>query len=269
MPLEIILSTSVVGAVGLCFGIILSIAAKKFKVETDPRVDKILEVLPNANCGACGAPGCEGFAKGVVEGKYPCHGCIPGGQDVAEKVSKILGVKAETSVKQIAVLMCGGTRQLSPDIADYDGVNTCRSAHLILGGSKACVYGCIGFGDCVEACPFDAIHIGKQGLPQIDGQKCTGCGNCVQACPKNILKLYPVDTPLILACSNPEKLKEVKAVCKVGCIACSLCVKKAPPQALKMENNLPRLQPDAPKDIKLYEEAVNSCPSKCLKLGVD
>lgn len=267
MTSSIILSTSVVGAVGLLFGIILSIAAKKFKVEIDPKIEKILDILPNVNCGACGAPGCEGFAKGVVDGKYPPNGCIPGGQNVTDNVCKILGLQAETGLKQIVFLLCGGTRQLSPDISKYNGVLTCISSHLVLGGTKSCVYGCIGFGDCVEACPFDAIKMSSGGLPVIDRDKCTGCGKCVEACPKNILKLMPLTTPLIIACSNPEKLKNVKDVCKVGCIGCSLCVRKAPEGALVMNGNLPVLTEKAPGDPKFYEEAIQACPTKCLISG--
>lgn len=263
----IIFSTAVVGAVGLLFGIILSVAAKKFKVEVSEKVEKIMEILPGANCGACGAAGCSGFAEGLVKEKYKVNGCIPGGQEVADKISSILGVKAEVSEKLIAFIECDGDREKSPDIAEYSGFKTCISADMIVGGTKSCSYGCIGFGDCVDVCLFDAIFINSRGLPEVIKEKCTGCGKCAEVCPKNIIKIKPASTPIYIACSNPEKLKNVKEVCKVGCIGCSLCTRKAPKDSMKMEGSLPILQGDFPKDQSLYEEAVKSCPTKCIKFG--
>ncbi len=263
----IIFSTAVVGALGLVFGIILSAAAKKFRVETDPRVEKILKLLPGANCGACGAPGCAAYAQGVVEGKYAPSGCIPGASVTAEQIAEILGVEVETGEKKIAYLLCGGDREQSPDIGKYEGVMTCRGAHLVISGMKACSWGCIGFGDCVEACPFDAIKMGEKGLPVIDKEKCTGCGKCALACPKEILKIMPISIPLVVRCSNPEKLKNVKDVCKVGCIGCSLCVRKSPENSLEMRGNLPYLKETYPNDRQLWQEAINTCPSKCLSEG--
>lgn len=266
--LGIILSTSVVGALGLCFGIVLSAAAKKFKVETDPRVEQILKLLPGANCGACGAPGCSAYAKGVVEGKYQPSGCIPGAGVTAEKIAKILGVNAEAETKKTAFLLCGGDREQSPDIGKYQGFMTCRAANLVIAGMKSCVYGCIGFGDCVSVCPFNAIKMGAKGLPEIDAEKCTGCGKCVEACPKGVLKLFESTVPIVIRCSNPEKLKNVKDVCKVGCIACSLCVRKAPENSLEMNANLPWLKAPYPTDKSLWQEAIKACPSKCITEGV-
>lgn len=266
-PMTIIISTAVVGTLGLLFGIMLSTAAKKFKVEIDPRVEEILKYLPNANCGTCGAPGCEGFANGVVEGRFPLNGCIPGGAETAEKIAQIMGVKVENRSKKIAYLLCGGDLEQSPYIAEYEGVKTCRAANLVVSGMKSCVYGCLGFGDCVAACVFDAIHIGPKGLPIIDTVKCTGCGKCVEACPKGILKLYEINIPIVIRCSNPEKLKNVKDVCKVGCIGCSVCVRKAPENSMEMIGNLPQLKQGYPIDRSLWQESIKSCPTKCITEG--
>ncbi|MBN1149655.1 RnfABCDGE type electron transport complex subunit B [candidate division WOR-3 bacterium] len=267
-PMIIILSTAVVGTLGLSFGIILSTAAKKLKVEIDPRVEEILKYLPNANCGACGAPGCAGFAQGVVEGRFSPNGCIPGGAETSEKIAQIMGVKTEAGTKKIAFLLCGGDREQSPDICRYEGVKTCRAANLVISSMKSCVYGCLGFGDCVAACPFDAIHMGKKGLPDIDPLKCTGCGKCVEACPKGILKLYDIHIPIVIRCSNPEKLKNVRDVCKVGCIGCSICVRKAPENSMEMAGNLPQLKQGYPTDKTLWQESIKSCPTKCITEGV-
>ena len=227
------------GLMALIFGAFLGFAAKKFAIEVDPRVEKVESVLPGMNCGACGYPGCTGFAKAVVEGKAPVNGCVPGGAAVATAIGEITGADVGASVKKIAVLKCRGGANRAKDKIEYDGIRDCRSAALVMGGPKACPNGCIGMGTCVEACPFDAITMNEEDLlPDISTDKCTGCGACVEACPVDVLELMPLKNDVWVACNNIYPGKLVKGVCETGCIGCKICEKNCPVDAIKVENNL-------------------------------
>ena len=228
---------------GLLFGIGLALAAKKFAVEVDPRVEKVLEILPNANCGACGYPGCSGFAKAVVAGEVPVTGCPVGGQSVAEKIASILGVEVGEVEPMVAVAACnGGIR--AKDKYEYDGIEDCRAAMVMGGGPKLCSYGCIGLGTCVEACPFDALSMGPLGVPVTDFDKCTGCGICVDVCPTGVMKLVPKSQPVFVACNSKDPGVFVRKACETGCISCFLCQKNCPKQAIKVVNNLAEIDYD-------------------------
>jgi electron transport complex protein RnfB len=255
----------IMGGLGLIFGIGLAIASKIFFVHKDPRMEEIEAVLPGANCGACGAPGCSGFAAGVVEGKYSVSGCIVGGTGVAQQVAQIMGVEAEDLVPQVAVVRCSGDRDNSVDRAVYYGIKDCRAAVLIDNGAKGCIYGCLGLGNCERACPFEAIRMGENGLPVVDELLCTACGECVKACPRNIMELIPRNQKVFVACVSKDFGKAVKAVCKVGCIGCGLCAnpKTTENEIITMDGKLPVIHYDKVRDpIKDLENAVAKCPTQ-------
>ncbi|MCP4137944.1 MAG: RnfABCDGE type electron transport complex subunit B [bacterium] len=218
-----ILSVTLIGTV---FGIILSIAKLKLKVDKDPRIEEIQEVLPGANCGACGEPGCSGYAtKIVMEGKDMCL-CPVGGDDVIQGIAAIMGVEAgEAGIALIARVNCqGGLAETSKSFV-FEGPKTCSAANGFMGGFKACSHGCLGLGDCTVVCPFDAILMGENDLPIVDPIACTGCGNCVTACPRSIINLVREDHDVFVLCKNTEKAPVMKKGCSVGCIGCRLCVK--------------------------------------------
>jgi len=266
MSFSIISALIILGGLSLIFGLGLGLASKIFHVEKDPRIKKIEEVLPGANCGACGAPGCSGFAEGVVEGKYDVSGCVPGGEDVANAIAEIMGMEAESVEPKIAVIQCRGGNKNSKKSAHYQGIEDCTAATLINNGDKGCVYGCLGYGTCVAACPFDALSMGEDGLPVVDEDKCTGCGECVKACPRNIITLIPVSQEVYLGCVSKDFGKAVKSVCEVGCIGCGLCArpKIVENEIITMDGKLPIIHTEKSKDLlKDLEKAIDKCPNNC------
>lgn len=266
MSFSIISALIILGGLGLIFGVGLGIASKIFHVEKDPRIKKIEEVLPGANCGACGAPGCSGFAEGVVQGKFDVNGCIPGGEDVAENIAEIMGIDAGSVVPKIAVIQCQGGNTNTEKRAIYQGIEDCTAADLISNADKSCEYGCLGYGTCVSACPFDALSMGDDGLPIVDEDKCTGCGKCVEACPRNIIKLIPITQKVYLGCVSKDFGKAVKSVCKVGCIGCGLCArpKIVENEIITMDGKLPIIHTKKSKDLlKDLEKAIEKCPNSC------
>ncbi|MBU0614564.1 MAG: Fe-S cluster domain-containing protein, partial [Nanoarchaeota archaeon] len=225
MTIEIIPSIAVLGGFGLAFGLFLGFASKKFKVKEDPNVRKIQDVLPGINCGACGYAGCSAYAEAVVNNKeVPINLCVPGKEAVAKKIGEILCREcASVREARVARLHCAGGKQEVKNKYKYDGIKTCKSASALQGGPKDCSFGCIGFGDCVAACPFDAIHMGDNGLPVVDEKKCVACGKCVAACPKRLFELVPKKSKVHVLCSSKDKAPQVIKSCKVGCIACKRC----------------------------------------------
>ena len=255
-------ATLSMGAIGGILAVGLAVASAVFKTESDPRVEQVLEVLPGANCGACGYPGCAGLASAVVKGAAPAGACVVGGTAVAAKVAAILGVEAgELPEKRVARLLCQGGRAEAVDRAAYQGVADCRAAGLVQGGPKACAYGCLGFGNCVAACPFDALHLGPDGLPVVDEEKCTACGKCVAACPRGLMAVLPASAVTYVACSSLARGQEVRPVCKVGCIACGLCANVCPEKCIAVENNLARIDYARCTNCGL---CVAKCPTKAI-----
>jgi Na+-translocating ferredoxin:NAD+ oxidoreductase subunit B len=238
---QIITAFASVGLIGGVLGAVLAYASKVFYVAVDPKVEKIAEILPQANCGACGYPGCGGYSDAIVMKGAPINLCSPGGQTVIDGIAAIMGVAATAGVPMVAYCACNGTNENAKNRFIYDGPKVCSSAVYLSGGHKACDYGCLGFGECVDACPFDAMGMGENGLPYVIDEKCVGCGACVRACPKGIMKMMPRGATVYLACSSKAKGKEVTDACAVGCIGCKICSlpKTTPSGAIKMEGDLP------------------------------
>lgn len=259
---QVLVPVLLLGGLTLIFGAFLVFSAEKFKVKKDERVEKIREILPGIDCGACGAPGCAAFAQGVAEGKYGVNGCKAGGQETANKIAEIMGVKEEnTGTEKVSVLCCLGDSETAKRIADYDGISTCEALDL-MGGDKGCQYGCLGLGDCVRACPFNAIEMGEKGLPYVIEENCTACGICVKICPRGLFELIPRDQDIYIACRSYDDAKTVKSVCSRGCTGCTLCTRLTEDEIIQMDGKLAKVQWDKIKDNKLLEAGFEKCPSK-------
>ncbi len=256
-----IASVLTLGGIGLFAAVALGVAAKKFAVEVDPRELAILEVLPGANCGACGQPGCGGYAKGIVDGTMAPNLCTPGGSETIEKIARIMGVEAISAEPQIAVVCCQGDNNKARLKYQYLGLEDCNAAQKIADGPKTCPGGCLGLGSCVRACPFDAIEITSQGLAVIDREKCTGCQKCIPTCPRAVIKMTPLATSTHVLCNSTDKGAAVRKYCDVGCIGCQIC-KKTVPEAYVIENFLARVEYAAATGA---EAAVEKCPTKCIR----
>lgn len=246
------------GGLGAISSLGLGIAAKRFEVKLDPREVEINDSLPHANCGACGFPGCSGFAAAVVRGDAPVGGCTVGGVPVANRVAGIMGIEVsvEGGEKLVARTLCKGGRPRARERFRYDGVSDCRAAILLAGGAKSCVFGCLGLGTCAAVCPFDAIKISPDMLPVVDEEKCTACGICVKACPKMVIELAPISKKVFVSCSSKDKGAVVKKNCSVGCTGCGICVKTCPYEAIEVRDNLARID---------YNKCTNCslCAIKC------
>ena len=257
----IIIATVIVGVVGLIVGLFLGIAAISFKVEVDEREEAILEVLPGNNCGGCGYAGCSGLAAAIVKGEAPVNACPVGGEAVGNKVAEIMGVEAQAGNKMVAFVHCKGDCNKAKTDYKYYGVEDCSMVAFVPGGGpKTCNYGCLGYGNCVKACPFNAIHI-VDGIAVVDKEACKACGKCVAACPKNLISLVPYDAKHIVACSSKDKGPVAMKACDVPCIGCGLCKKNCPSGAIEVVDN--RAIIDQEKCTKCGKCA-EVCPKKCI-----
>ena len=156
----ILIAAAVIAVAGIIVGIGLGLFGEKFKVEVDEKEVAIREELPGNNCGGCGFAGCDALAKAIAEGKAPANACPVGGAPVGEKIAAILGVSAGAAEKKVAFVRCKGTCDKVKTLYNYEGIDDCAKASVVpAGGPKACSYGCTGFGSCVKACQFDAIHV--------------------------------------------------------------------------------------------------------------
>jgi len=251
-------------AAGLLFGAGLAFASRVLAVKQDERLEAILEILPSANCGGCGYAGCSSFGEAVLKGEADPTGCPVGGQHTTQEIARIIGVEVETPrEKNVAKVLCRGTREAAKSAFNYVGPRDCRAAAMVSGGPKACRYGCLGLGTCVEVCQFDAIYMSPEGLPVVDYERCTACGKCVQVCPRDILQIVPLGKPVV-ACRHPGKVREVRGVCSNGCLGCGLCVRVCPEEARFMEDNLGKVDYDkcarCPECI-----SAEKCPTKVIE----
>ena len=243
VPFDIILYGLVVlAALGVVFGIALAVVASKFVVQVDPKVEQVRDALPGANCGACGFAGCMGYAEAVVGNPDVAPNlCAPGKSAAADKIAQITGKAAAKVDPKIARVFCQGGRSKSNRKFLYTGVMDCTAAVLAAGGDKSCEFGCLGYATCMRACPFDAITMSDDSLPVIDKEKCTACGKCVAACPKQVIELGLMSKAVVISCHSKDKGVDVKKKCQVGCIACGMCVRTCPVDAIKVDNNLARI----------------------------
>lgn len=260
--MDIFLPTLLVGILGLAFGLMLAFFAKKFAVPTNPLVQEIERLLPGANCGACGFPGCSGLAEKIASGEVSPNACPVGGPRVWTELARILGQESKNWEARRALLLCQGGEGTAQTVAEYEGVADCEAAHLLPASFKGCRFGCLGLGNCVRVCPFEAMHLDKEShLPVIDWEKCTGCGKCAAACPRNIITLVPKREQVTVACASLDPGKEVRKLCSRGCIKCQLCVRTCPEGAITFENG--RIVISREK-CTLCGLCVEKCPTHCI-----
>lgn len=226
MDYTFLIALATMGGLGFIFAGGLAIADKKLRVEENPLIAKVNDALPGANCGACGKAGCYDFALNVVEGKSPVNGCPVGGEETAIAVATIMGVSTEAAEKLYPVVLCrGGNSEAAKKLVDYYGPLSCSAMDVVSGGDKMCYYGCLGGGDCVEACPFDAMVMTEDGIPEVIEELCTGCTMCVKACPRDIIEMHPKSHDVYIFCKNHDDPKTSKDVCAVSCLGCGVCAK--------------------------------------------
>jgi len=263
MTLSILYSALLLSAIGVVAAIILYIVSKKFYVYEDPLIAEVEEILPAANCAGCGSPGCKAFAEKLVATEDISElFCPVGGNDVMKMVSKVLGKEVAEKDPTVAVLRCQGACEVRPKTTEYQGPRTCAISAMVYGGETDCQYGCLGDGDCVNECDFDAMYMDEEtGLPVIITDKCTSCGACVKACPRDIIEMRPKnkrDLKIFVGCLNEDKGGIAKKACSVACIGCSKCEDICPKDAVLMINNLAYIDPIA---CTLCRKCVEVCPT--------
>jgi RnfABCDGE-type electron transport complex B subunit len=248
----------------MIFSYILGWANKKFKVEVDPKIEEVIEALPGANCGGCGYIGCSDYAVAIVADNDPVNKCTVGGQACAQEIANIMGVEVGDMVPLHAVVHCNAPASSRLGMTQYAGEKRCASAQQVA-GVQGCTFGCLGYGDCVQACNYDAVHI-VDGLARVDYEKCIGCGACTKACPRGIISIESFKEKTIpeVAWSNKDKAKDAKAVCNNACVGCKMCAKES--DLFTISDNLSKCNYDDYSASK-YEDAVKAdekCPTGCI-----
>jgi len=253
--MEYILPILLLSGLGLFFGLILGFFSKKFAVKVDKRIEKVLDMLPGANCGACGSAGCGAFAEDVINKSADHSLCAPGGEETVKEISKFLGIESEIKDKKRVEIYCNGSNDKCGLKFEYKGVEDCKAVNLIYGGNKNCSYGCLAYFSCQKACPFDAIGINKDKFPYIIKDKCVACGKCIDTCPKNLISFVSAKKKVHILCSSLDSGAIVNKACKVGCIGCRKCVKECPVEAIHMDGFLAKID---------YDKCINC--GKCIKV---
>lgn len=259
---DILIPALVLGTLGAAFAILLSISYRFLAVKGDPKVDLVFSNLPGSNCGACGFAGCLGFAESLAKGDAEVTGCLAGGAAVAAKLAEALGVTLETQTELIAFVACQGGNSVAKTKYTYVGVEDCQAANLLFGGDKTCAYGCLGLGSCVRVCPFDAIHVNQDGVAVVDRGKCRSCQKCVKACPRNLISMAPKQQLVLVACKSLDKAKKAKEGCGLACIACRICEKNCPADAIHVVNNLAVIDYEKCTECGI---CVEKCPQKTIQ----
>jgi Na+-translocating ferredoxin:NAD+ oxidoreductase subunit B len=255
---SIIIPILALGFLTLTLAGLIAVANKKLYVYEDPRIDQVEDMLPHANCGACGFPGCRPFAEALVSGAVLPGKCSVSSDEGKAAIASFLGVALGAEEKRVARLACNGGMNVAINQAYYKGISSCQAATLISGGGKACSWGCLGYGDCEVVCDFDAISMNEFGIPVVDVQKCTACGDCVEACPKGLFSIHPISHRLWVACKSLEAGDEVLDVCDVGCTACGKCSMDAEDNMITMVKNLPVI--NYSKNHKT-QDPIQRCPT--------
>ena len=254
--MNIIFAVAVLGLTALIFGVILAVAAKVFEVQVDERLPRIRECLAGANCGGCGYPGCDGCASAILEGKAPVSACAPAGAEGAAKIAEIMGMAAPTGERKVAHVICNGGEAATKRF-EYRGVQDCIGALKVGAGPLDCAFGCLGFGSCVKACQFDAIHINEKGVAEVDPNKCTNCGACRIACPRKIIVEVPASKKVFVQCANKDKGPAAMKVCKNSCIGCGMCERECKKDAIQVVNGVAVIDYDKCVGCKLCTKV---CP---------
>lgn len=264
-----ILTLSILGVLS---AVILYFVAQKFKVEENPRIDEVEKMFPGANCGGCGFAGCRAMAEAMVlQDDISALYCPVGGAETMKSIAAYLGKVAPEKEPTVATVRCGGVCSKRPKTNNYNATKSCAIASSVYVGESACAFGCLGYGDCVEACAFDAIHVNAEtGIAEVDADKCTACGACVKACPKNIIELrkkWPKNRAVYVSCVSKDKGAVTMKACKAGCIGCGKCAKVCAFGAIVVENGLAYIDP---QKCKLCRKCVNECPTGAIVLkGMD
>ena len=268
--MEILIAIGILGGLGLVFGLVLAIASKVFYVETDPRLDQLNECLPGANCGGCGYAGCGGYAEAVLKGEAAIGKCASGGDECAQKMAEIMGVKAEKMARRVAMVRCSGYKRKDAEgktiglleKGNYEGVKSCLAATKVAGrGPTICKFGCLGFGDCIKACQYDAIYI-LDGVARVDFDKCVGCMSCAAACPRGVIASVEYGEHIVISCSSHAKGNVTSRGCTIGCIGCGLCKKVCPNGAISLNKNLAVIDYSKCDNCGL---CVSVCPKKMIR----
>lgn len=252
----IIVATLIVSITGLVIGLLLGLAGEKFKVEVDEKELQVRELLPGNNCGGCGFAGCDALAKAIASKEASANACPVAGAEKAKLISDIMGVEVEEKEKQVAFVKCAGTCDKTNRKYNYYGIADCKKVALIPGrGDKLCSYGCMGYGSCVNACAFDAIHV-VNGIAVVDKDKCVACGKCIKECPNNLIELVPYKAKHLVRCNSKDKGKDVKIACEAGCIGCMICKKSCADDAVSVVDNIAHID---------YNKCTNcgKCAEKC------
>ncbi|MCG8453916.1 MAG: RnfABCDGE type electron transport complex subunit B [Spirochaetales bacterium] len=263
--LRILFAFLSISALGALLGFGLAVAARKLRVERDKTVESLMSSLPGLNCGACGYPGCEGYAEALASGQESnVTKCSPGGAEVRQAVAQTLGVEAgESGPRQVARLACLGGDGIALRDFQYAGYSDCEAAKVHFDGDKGCKHGCLGLGSCVKSCPVDAISYTENGLVRVDEEKCIGCEVCVTVCPTGAMHMVDAESKWFVACNSTDKAKATKAVCSAGCIGCRICERKFPEAGFKVEDNLSVLA-YTKESGEGRREAAEACPVKCI-----
>jgi len=259
MMVTLLTAVGFMAALGLLLALMLVLANQRLYVYEDPRIDQVEDLLPKANCGACGEAGCRTFAELLVKGEVEPGKCTVNAKATNQRIADFLGVALGSNERRVARLACAGGAHVARQRARYAGLASCRAAALVSGGGKGCAWGCLGLGDCVAVCAFGALSLDAHGLPVVDESRCTACGDCVDVCPKDLFSLHPLSHRLWVACKSRDAGDEAEHECEVVCTACGRCAQDSPEGLIRIENNLAVI--DYSRNALASTVAIERCPT--------
>ncbi|MDD4219395.1 MAG: RnfABCDGE type electron transport complex subunit B [Sphaerochaetaceae bacterium] len=261
--MNILFAFLIIASLGLLLGLGLAVAAKKLAVKKDERAEEILAVLPGANCGACGYPGCAGYASALSKGEAENGLCSPGGAETSAAVAEILGIEASAvHERMVAFVHCRGNNELTQRDYHYQGIEECSGAYMLFQGDSSCKYGCLHLGSCMRVCPTNAISRDALGNMRVDPDACIGCLKCTLVCPTKVIRMIPARGSHAIACNSLDKGGVVRKICSVGCIGCKICEKKFPDSGCTVTNFLSEIDYESP--MTQIGEAAQACPTSCI-----